>query len=362
MKKVYIITRQNINNYGSFLQSYVTQQKIEELGFSVSIINYIPKEEKFNNIINTNCINSNRHGIKKLLYMIFSYPLYTYSYILFSKLRFKYLNLTKKVNYKNIGKLEANIFLSGSDQIWGRIGTKNYDLNYFLSFTNSKNKFAYASSFGHNDLNEIDSHVLESLRKYKKIGVREKSAVDFLKSVDIDSKLVLDPVFLFDKEYYFKKILFTKDMRKDYILVYQIHKNIFFDEYVKKLSNELKLPIYRVHNNPSRIFKQGRLKNTQNPFKFLGYIYNAKYIITDSFHCTSFSVIFNKQFVSINPGKTSTRIASLLNSLGISERLIDCNDKNTISLPIDYQKVNLKLSTLKNDSISFLKEELNFGE
>ena len=362
MKNIYIITRQNINNYGSFLQSYATQEILKEWNYSVKIINYIPKDENFFNIIRTRCLINNKRGIKKIFYTSFAYPLYCYSQINFSILRNKYLNLTKKVVENNIHKLNADIFLSGSDQIWGGIGTRKYDINYFLQFSNSENKIAYSSSFGHTNFESIDQRIISALKEYKMIGAREQSGVDFLKTIGIDSKLVLDPVFLFDKKFYLKKIIETKKMKKDYILVYQIHKNSSFDKYVCEISRKFELPIFRIHNNPFQIIRPGKLKCTQNPFRFLGYLYNARYIITDSFHCVSFSVIFNKQFVSISPGETNTRIESLLNCLNIRERLIDFSDTETLSLPINYKKVNSRLDILKKDSVEFFKNELELAK
>jgi hypothetical protein len=276
----------------------------------------------------------------------------------FSITRKRFLNLTKRVNEKSVIKLNGDIFLSGSDQIWGGIGTKKYDLNYFLKFTNSKNKIAYSSSFGHTNLDYIDQEVIAALKDFKFIGVREQSGVDFLKSIGIESELVLDPVFLYDKKYYLNIIKQTRDMKKDYILVYQLHKNPEFKNYLKTLSLKYKLPVYRVYPNSLHGIKYGKMKATKNPFRFLGYINNAKFIVTDSFHCTSFSVILNKPFVSINPGKTNTRIESLLNCLNIKDRLIDFDDTNTISQPIDYEEVNVRLDVLKKDSILFLTKEL----
>ena len=43
MKKVGIITQHRVVNYGSMLQTYALQEKIEELGYKCEVIDYYPE-------------------------------------------------------------------------------------------------------------------------------------------------------------------------------------------------------------------------------------------------------------------------------------------------------------------------------
>ena len=83
---------------------------------------------------------------------------------------------------------------------------------------------------------------------------------------------------------------------------------------------------------------------------------DAKMVFTDSFHGTAFSVIFNKPFYSIllNDGNDS-RVVSLLNNIGLSNRLINLNDKVEFS-SISYDKVIQKLSILQEKSFKYINE------
>jgi len=360
MKKVMIITRHNVNNFGSFLQSFVTQEKVYELGYNSVIINYIPLEENPQNIFNTTCLVKHRTGLKKVIFYLLVNPINKKIEKNFQRIRTEYLKLSPICDETNIGKIDGDIFLAGSDQLWGEIGTKAYDLNYFLSFANSSNKFAYSASIGKIAPNEsFDKNVKKELSQFRKIGVREKSAVDYLAQIGLHSSLVLDPTFLYSKDYYSSKIKFNRSMRREYILVYQLHDIPGFSDYLKKISKAYKLPVYRVHVSPLHVLKFGKIRSTQNPFEFLGYVANAKYVITDSFHCTVFNIIFQKQFVCINPGSTSTRITNILNVFDLQNRMVDFNDIATLKYKISYKKVNEKLDILRNQSIKFLKEELD---
>ncbi len=87
------------------------------------------------------------------------------------------------------------------------------------------------------------------------------------------------------------------------------------------------MPVYRIHPSLYYGLKPGKFIHLPTPGQFVTYIKNAKYIITDSFHGTVFSLIFNKQFVDILPGKTATRIESILKLVGLEDRILrDNND------------------------------------
>lgn len=91
--------------------------------------------------------------------------------------------------------------------------------------------------------------------------------------------------------------------------------------------------------------------------------YDAKFVVTDSFHGTIFSIIFNKPFVAIvNKERGASRFESLLNLLGLQDRLVYNNDKKIINelieTPIDYKEVNDRLIKLKESSLNFLVKHI----
>ena len=102
------------------------------------------------------------------------------------------------------------------------------------------------------------------------------------------------------------------------------------------------------------------------PSEFLSYIKNAAYVITDSFHGTVFSVLFNKQFVvynrynNKNKNSTNSRIDTLLLKIELENRRVinNCSTEESVNIllgAIDYSKVNFKVSELKSESIEYLK-------
>lgn len=358
MKKAGIITRHFINNYGSFLQSKCTIDILKDLGVDAEIINYIPKEESFFRNDLSLCRAMHIEGVKKLIYLLLIANLHRISRFFFDKFRNKNLTQSKKYNEKTIAHCSYDIYLAGSDQLWGPIGTKKYDTNYFLAFTKSKNKIAYSCSFGHTDYSCINDEVRDLLQKFKCIGVREQTAQTFLSSMGINSNVVLDPTLLKNVEYFERFTKRIKTPKEKYILIYQLHANRDFDAFVATLKQNSPYKIHRVTPNPARFFSMGKTHLTVNPYKFLALIQHSEFVLTDSFHATVFSVLFHKHFLAISPGKTATRIVDFVNLLGLSKCFTENPTIEQLNTNINFTDVDHRLNELREFSLKFLRDAI----
>jgi len=95
---------------------------------------------------------------------------------------------------------------------------------------------------------------------------------------------------------------------------------------------------------------------TSGPLEFLNYFKSSKYILTNSFHGTVFSIIYKKEFFVMLPAKRPERIISLLNKLGLENRIIyDVeNLKEIIKDKIDYKNIDKKLEDERNKSLKYI--------
>ena len=363
--KVNIITRHAIANYGSLLQSFATQKIFEGLNIENEIIDYVREEEKSENLVKTYTKNSkfwNKNFITRMLYKIIQTPNLKKMEKEFKNNRKKYLKMTsiQYTDFEN-GIPEADIYCTGSDQVWGKIANDDYDKNYFLDFVpKGKKCIAYSASFGKTEIsNELKEKLPILLEKYSKILVRESSAIEILKNANIDSELVLDPTLLLSKKDWMS--LYNKDLKinKDYILVYQLHHNKNFDKYLKLLEKNTKLKIYRISPSYYFKFKPGKLIYLPSLEKFITLFADAKYVITDSFHGTVFSIIFNKPMIDILPKNTGTRIESILKLFEIDNRILkDFSNTKILEEKINFEKVNKKLKLEQEKSKKRLEDAL----
>jgi hypothetical protein len=96
---------------------------------------------------------------------------------------------------------------------------------------------------------------------------------------------------------------------------------------------------------------------------WLAAIHEASFVVTDSFHGTAFSILFNKPFMAYgNPKRGLARFASLLKMFGLEDRLAvrpDEIDVERMLEPIDWDAVNERLEKLRADSRRFLLSALS---
>lgn len=363
MKNIKVITRHTPSNYGSLLQSIATLKMINGLGHKAEIIDYRRKDERGLNAILSAISKKekwNNSVLKKLAYILVRFPMEYSAQLKFDRMRAKHLSLTKKCSTKmQLSELSADLFMTGSDQVWGPVLIQQYDEAYFLSFVKEKaKKIAYAASFGKTEFTPvITAKYKKLLSNYSKIAVRENSAVDLLDSWNIACNgQVLDPTLLLTKEDWNGYI--KKDIAKKYVLVYQLHKNKNLDDYAIKFAAAVGLPLVRISPSFHQILRGGKFVYLPALDQFLSYIKNCSYFITDSFHGTAFAMNFNKQFIEILPeNKTGTRNLSILQLTKLTDRIVtDYSDFSIKDRTIDYSNVNQILDRERKKSINLLSE------
>ncbi len=360
--KVDVITRHAITNYGSLLQAFATQEAIKQAGHECEIIDYIREDESYENHEKT-ILNRkprwNNNPLKRLLYLLIRQPSSIVSGKKFEAQRKKYLNLSRRYKTREDIKNDcphADVYMTGSDQVWGPTEDGTYDDNYCLSFVQGKKKISYAASFGRTEMtDEVISFFKNNLNDYSHIAVREDSAVSILNDMGFEAEQVLDPTLLFEKEFW---LTHAEDVRKDkYILIYQLHNDKKLGEYAERIAKEKGLPLIRISASFHQIFRPGRLVLCPSVSEFLGYVKNAELMITDSFHGTAFAINFNTQFVEILPNtKTGTRNLSILSLTGLSDRIYTEDNKDVANKKADFEYANQVLADKRRESKKTLEK------
>lgn len=366
-KKIAVITRHSIFNYGSLLQTIATQESIKRLGYECVIIDYQREDEDYHKIAGVLVAKTrwNKNFITRMIYKVLQSPKFYIMGRHFEKMRQNVIETTKK--YTSLSELTADkpiadTYLTGSDQVWGPIGSDEFDPAYFLSFTDDFDiRISYAASFGRVKFTE---HSIEEFKKYLKryqaITVREKSAKKIIEDMGIvPVKQVLDPTLLLNKEYWDRFIQGV--FPKDYILIYQLHNNPQMMEYAYKLAEHTGLKLVTMSSTAQHLMHKGS-KHVFLPdlSQWLGYIKNARFMITDSFHGTAFAINLNTQFVNVLPEKTSTRNQSILELTGLEKRVVqNYSDFSLFDEMIDFEQINQIISEKRKESMEILMNLLS---
>lgn len=361
--KINIITLHRAENYGSVLQAFALQNTLEKKGHKVEILDYHPERYTNGGLLKRlkNKSSRFRNPLFLIIAKILIYPSYLKKNKVFNNFLNKYLKLSTQsfaTNENAIGKFdEADAYCTGSDQVWNSHWNEGVEKALFLDFA-PKNKliFSYAASIGLSKLPEHEKELTKQLLdKYEFISVRENTGVKIIQNLGREDVVQsLDPTLLMTKEEW-EKYADNKYKNKNYILTYNLHHDPEIDKYAVELSRKYHLPIYNISYNWHDIVRKGKLQWCPSVEGFLGLIKYAQFVIADSFHATVFSIIFERPFVTITPEIASSRIASLLDILQLSERNIPrYTDLSLIETPINYVKVKQRLVIEQEKSMEYL--------
>lgn len=371
--KAGIVTFNSAHNYGAVLQVYAMQEYLKSLGLDVDVINYRIKE--IDNVYKLYNVRRKDpkliRGIKKAKKILKVNLCERWK--LEKRKNFEYfinnvLNTTKPyTTLQEIQKdfLQYDVLIAGSDQIWNTELTKGFKPAYFLEFGNKDaRRISYAASLGNDSIDE--KYILfykRYLENFDFISVREEAMKDILKDLtDKPITRVIDPTLLLDKEVYDKLKIETRYKGKDYIYVHYIGNDDKTYEIADQLSRKLGIPV--LHNRQKGLF-ENELDSLFNarPEEFISVIENAKYIVTNSFHTTVFSLIYEKDFITIPHATRPARMQNLLEIAGLSNHLVE--DVRIMpkleTLKIDYKDVKRRLLEERKSSIEFLNNAI-YGE
>lgn len=266
-------------------------------------------------------------------------------------------------------KLSKSMYavICGSDVVWNPEMRNNVcDEGYFLNFASENTRrIAYAPSFGVSELPvEFAQQMAKVLPTYSGVSVRETTGKELIKKYcNIDAKVVLDPTLLLPVEEYKEEVVVPDWLPEKYIAVYQFGSIEHTIKMIKEIQNKTGLPIVRI---PARYADLGKVSFDIGPGEFLGIIRNASFVISDSFHCTVFSLLYHSPFLTFyrtrpEPGKDiNSRMSDLLKMVGLENRLIKPDTKVDFSslYDIDFGSSDRIISQMRMDSLAYLKNAL----
>lgn len=365
--KISIITFHNTSNFGATLQCAALSCCLTRLGHEVVIIDYLPpyvldKKSIYKEMKN---IGNSRNKIKA---MIKGLAYVTYAPILKRRDEkfetFIQKNLVLTPSYYSYNSLNdnppiADFYICGSDQIWNPSLTGGEpDCAFFLQFVKN-NKASYGASMGEFDIEAEGNTIRKLIEGYSGISVREKSvAARLSKVIGENVDVVLDCTLLLEEEDYSCMESDMIGLNQHYVLLYNVQNSNDAVAIAKKIAHDHDLSIIDISPNPFAKVKRSNKIIDIGPGEFLVLLKNAEYVVTNSFHGTVFSIIYEKEFFSLAHSKRADRVMDLLNSLGLMDRLVT-NVEEINNKPVDYIKAKHFLSIYRHDSLDYIKRILS---
>lgn len=363
-KDVGILTYHTGSNYGASLQAFALMTTIKKLGYSCEVINF--ETERFR--ASREMFSKKPRRMKEFIKIVSRIPYVVplnrrqtmFDYYTRDCLEISPLYRTEQEVVSHAG--DYRCIVCGSDQIWNLSLDDAPAANplFFLNFPKHERRVAYAASFGKwvKEAPRNEDIFLPWLRQFDAISVRERSGVEYVRSLGLDCSLCLDPTMLLDAEDY-ELICAQRQIPGRYVLMFSWNCTNDVIDAVKWVTKKLGLPVYNIVPPPRAMFKGIQRKLDVGPREFLSLIKHADFVVTNSFHGTAFSTTFEKPYVSVVTGKPDTRMESLLRQLGIEDHLTDVGNMDIAKLmDTDYGTVRLKKAALRHDSMEYLNAAL----
>nr|WP_319267298.1 polysaccharide pyruvyl transferase family protein [uncultured Draconibacterium sp.] len=378
--KIGIVTLPFNSNYGGILQAYALQSVLKKMGHTVLTVNRFSKSiPVYMKILSFAKRFVERYFLQKKV-IVRTWPnkreqdtiaQHTKRFITENIEITEYLK--NETGFNKLNRIGFEAYVVGSDQVWRPKYSPSIE-NHFLAFeqNNSKVKrISYAASFGV-DSWEYSPKQTENCRElvqlFSAVSVREKSGISLCKNnLNVDAIQVLDPTLLVDKDEYIG--LVKKDNlpeRNETLLTYLLDQNSAIQEIVAGAERNLNKKAFSTM--PRAFFRNVGAQQLDKCIappvtNWIKGFMDADFVITDSFHGTVFSIIFNKPFISIgNTKRGMSRFTSFLEMFDLQDRLL--TEKNLdryeelLNKTVDFDSVNTKLAKLKSQSITFLEEAL----
>jgi len=366
-------------NYGGILQNYALQKVLKDMGHEVWTIDRnfnSPPYRKYASIIKRMLLKPfNRNAPIRVWPTKKEEEIITQYIRAFIKNNIQTTEkITSTKQLKRLHKKYAfDAYIVGSDQVW-RPRYSPCLTNYFLDFLENDHnvkKIAYAASFGVDEWEFTQEQTKECARLAKQfhaISVREDSGIELCKKyLGVDAVHLLDPTLLLNKEDYLSLINNASTTpSKGNLFVYILDK----DEKKTNIVNEVAK--YRNLTPFELLPKQFLIEANKSEIEkciyppieqWLRAFVDAEFIITDSFHGTIFSIIFEKPFLVIgNKKRGISRFNSLLDLLNLRQRKIDeveNIDSSILKGKIDDDRIDSLINHLRKKSILFLSKSLS---
>ena len=327
--RIGILTQPLKANYGGILQNWALQQVLIKLGHEPITIDLLPQPSLSRFILST---------VKSLI--LWFIPSKRRKFIrwhykrspLFEKFvenKIKKTKVCHRYSMDLVQKYHLDALIVGSDQTWRPVYNRDVLYDMFLRFAKDfkGKKIAYAASFGVDqwEFTEEQTQVCFSLAQlFDAVSVREESGVRLCKEyLKVDAIPVLDPTLLVEKEAYLELCSHMPKKEEAFLAAYVLDASGEVEEVIKEEARKrgVKVRYYSADTHAELTVEE-----------WISIFRDASFIVTDSFHGTVFSIIFEKPFRLVaNENRGGARFTDLLEKYH-SGRLMEWRENSVLFL------------------------------
>lgn len=369
--RIGIVTFHCAYNYGSVIQAYALKEYLKQHGHDAHVIDYRSRNFDQYKLLRT-------YNAKVLLSDVVFFRRNLKRKRNFEEFQRRYLDLTAN-RYEEPGaeaalRRDAGDFdavICGSDQIWNLDCTCGPVGPFFLDFAAPGcRRIAYAPSLNRMEFEPkyfdaaAQQRIGHLLDQFDAISVREaNTAPVFQKLTAKPFSVVVDPTLLHADMDIYRKIespSLPKGVEQGkFLFAYTLWQNKEMKQYTEDLARRKNLTIVYSAKIPIKYDVPSINCFGMSPSLFLTLIDKAEYVISNSFHATVFSILFEKRFITFGVKKSNSRMSDLLSKLGMEDHLVSEHYHESVDPQgADYPRVKEILADMRAGSERFLDAAL----
>mgnify|MGYP000635695248 CR=1 FL=1 len=350
--RIGILTIHLATNPGAFFQAMSTQRYLENLGFESVIVNYQSPKQRWLELAG--------FIAKRSFKMILSNLRKRRAFQVEQKSLelFPVTATHRKSKVRTLSK-DFDIIIIGSDIVWSHETRPLGNLDLFFGEGLSPRRYlvSYAASMGPSH-KELPAKYVDLLSKFDYLSVRDEHTRESLEKIGLEAQVVLDPTLLANAANLVDRFTPTEVRNRNFVLVYCTFLSESSRNELRALADRESLEIV-VCGYPQK--NLGLDLTHLGPKSWLNLFHEAKFVVTDTFHGTIFSLLSATNFVTLDRAAIRNKALNLLSRLHL-ERFYSYTgvDESLFSEEIDWDRVELQLSIEREKSIEFLRNFLSF--
>lgn len=334
-----LLTQFNVMNYGSALVAYAANQIIKELGCSILMIN-----KDLNGFDNDNPENRSLEFARKHYNISKFYA--------------------KDDSCYELNKIVDKFIVCSDTMWWDTEYAKDYA---YLDFVNSdKTKISFATSFAHNSLNMDEDSIRRRkflFKRFNSISTREAVGVKHLKDTfDTDGIHLYDPTLIADKTIFDDLANNSSLNDTNFVFAYMLDLTPEKENLAKFISEKLDKKLILISNMRYKGDSKIAQKENLSIEDFVYLCKNADFIIADSFHGTCFSVIYQKDFISLINDQRGLARYKIFEDMGLKQYLYksieDVYNISNFNFDINFELANKTIEKESKKAIQWIKAAL----
>ena len=363
-KRVAILSTHRANNFGAMLQAYSLVEMCKELGADAELLDWrCPHYERMYHLNRIRGLS-----LRALWYNWWKLLIERKSRKMFEAFR-RRLKMSAPIYLRSELENAENaydVFITGSDQVWNPINSaprdnpEAFDRAYLLDFVRQKSKNSYAASIGVPEIkpDSLKPEFVEAWRTFDVISTREHAGAELVARMSGHPAItVLDPVLLHDAKWWTQRCVGSIHLPKRYVFEYNVSQIEELDKAAISVSRscgcKLVKPIIPGQARYNNIFGWD-----MGPEDFVNSVCRADCVLTSSFHCAAFALIFRKKLYLAtrnDNNRPNSRFDSLFRFANLEPKIVRQNHGEIIST-LDFARLDeTQMRKIKLSSIELLK-------